>query len=125
MIKSCSASHQTQSEGKLFYADGGETKLTLLIAVDICRNSEITGQLMQNVTVSVDLSNVEQVPIHAMKSTQRKVKPKYSDDKATTQQGKCKYCGQTHKACQCPAYGNTCDLCGMKNHPSSGCLQNH
>ena len=82
--------------------------MTLLIAVDICRNNEITGPLMQNVTVSVDTSNVEQVPIHAMKSKHIKVKPKYSDDKATTQQGKCKYCGQTHKARHCPAYGKTC-----------------
>ena len=66
---------------KLFYADGGETKLTLLMGVDICRNSEITGQLMQNVTVCVEPSNVEQVPVHTMKSKQRKDKPKYSDDK--------------------------------------------
>ena len=64
---------------KLFYADGGETKLTLLIGVDICRNSEIAGQLMQN--VSGDTSKVVQVPVHTMKSKQRKDKPKYSDDK--------------------------------------------
>ena len=86
---------------KLLYADGGETKLTLLIAVDICRNSEITGQLMQTVTVGVDPSNVQQ-RIHAMKSKQGKVKSKYNDDKATTQQGKCKFCGQTHKPRHCP-----------------------
>ena len=36
---------------KLFYADGGETKLTLHTAVDICKNSEMTVQLMQNVSV--------------------------------------------------------------------------
>ena len=64
---------------KLCYADGGETQLTLLIGVDICRNSEITGQLMQN--VSVDTSNVEQVPVHATKNKQRKDKPKYSGHK--------------------------------------------
>ena len=36
---------------KLFYADGGETKLTLHTAVDICNNSEMNVQLMQNVSV--------------------------------------------------------------------------
>ena len=106
---------------KLFYADGRETKLTLLIAVDICRNSEITGQLMQNVTVGVDPSNVEQ-RIHAMKSKQGKVKSKYNDDKSTTQQGKCKCCGQTHKPRHCPAYRKICHPCGMKKK-SSVCLQ--
>ena len=69
---------------KLFYPDSGETKCTLLIAVDICRNSEITGQLMQH--VSVDTSNVEEVPVHAMTGKQGKAKHRYSDDKATTNQ---------------------------------------
>ena len=73
---------------KLFYADGGETKLTLLIAVDICRNSDINGQLMQNATVNVDTSNVEQVAIHAITSKQRNVKLKYCDDKVNTHQRK-------------------------------------
>ena len=50
---------------KLVYADGSETKLTLLIGLDICRNSETTRQLLQN--VSVDTSNVVQVPVHALK----------------------------------------------------------
>ena len=110
---------------KLFYADGGETKLTLHTAVDICKTSEMTVQLMHN--VSVDPSRGLQVPVHAMKfSKQGKAKPKakYSGDKATTKQGKCKYCGQTHKARQCPAYGRIRNLCGRKNHFSSVCLQN-
>ena len=108
---------------KLFYADGGEKKLTLHTAVDICKNSEMTVQLMQN--VSVDPSRGVQVPVHVMKSSkQGKPKAKYSGDKATTKQGKCKYCGQTHKARQCPAYGRFCNLCGRKNHFSSVCLQN-
>ena len=107
---------------KLVYADGGETKLMLLISVDISRNSEITGQLMQNITVGVDPSNVEQ-RIHAMNSKQGKVKSKYSDDEATTQQGKCTLCEQTHTPLHCPAYGKICHLCGMTNNFSSVCLQ--
>ena len=71
---------------------------------------------MQNVTVSVDPSNVEQVPIHAMKSKQGMAKPKYSGDKTSTKQWKCKFCGHTHKPRQCPAYGKICHLCGRKNH---------
>ena len=57
---------------KLFYADGGETKLTLHTAVDICKNSEMTV-LMQN--VSVDPSRGVQVPVHAMKPS-KQGKPK-------------------------------------------------
>ena len=56
-------------------------------------------------------------------SKQGKPKPKYSGDKATTKQGKCQYCGQTHKARQCPAYGRICNLCGRKNHFAFVCLQ--
>ena len=69
---------------KLFYADGGEAKLTLPIAVDICKNSEMTVHLMQNVSVDASVH----VPVHAMKSSvkssKQKVKPKYSGDRATT-----------------------------------------
>ena len=50
---------------KLFYADGGEAKLTLPIAVDICKNSEMTVHLMQNVSVDASVH----VPVHAMKSS--------------------------------------------------------
>ena len=92
---------------KLFYADGGEAKLTLPIAVDICKNSEMTVHLMQNVSVDASVH----VPVHAMKSSvkssKQKVKPKYSGDRTTTKQGqgKCNYCGQSHKARSCPAWG--------------------
>ena len=51
----------------------------------------MTVQLMQN--VSVDPSKGVQVPVHAMKSSKQgnaKPKAKYSGDKATTKQGKCK-----------------------------------
>ena len=63
---------------KLFYADDGEAKLTLPIAVDICKNSEMTVYLMQNVSVDASVH----VPVQAMKSSvkssKQKVKPKYS-----------------------------------------------
>ena len=111
---------------KLFYADGGEAKLTLPIAVDICKNSEMTVHLMQNVSVDASVH----VPVHAMKSSvkssKQKVKPKYSGDRATTKQGqgKCKYCGQSHKARSCPAWGRNCNICGRKNHFACVCTQN-
>ena len=111
---------------KLFYADGGEAKLTLPIAVDICKNSEMTVHLMQNVSVDASVH----VPVHAMKSSvkssKQKVKPKYSGDRATTKQGqgKYKYCGQSHKARSCPAWGRICNICGRKNHFACVCTQN-
>ena len=110
---------------KLFYADGGEAKLTLPIAVDICKNSEMTVHLMQNVSVDASVH----VPVHAMKSSvkssKQKVKPKYSGDRATTKQGqgKCKYRGQSHKARSCPSWGRICNLCGRKNHFACVCVQ--
>ena len=55
---------------KLFYADGGELKLTLAVAVDICRNSEITGQLMENVSGDAKIDK-----LHAMKMP-KNAKPK-------------------------------------------------
>ena len=64
---------------KLVYADGSETKLTLLIGLDICRNSETTRQLLQN--VSVDTSNVVLVPVHALTRKQGNAKPNNSEDK--------------------------------------------
>ena len=91
------------------------------IATEICRNSEITGQLMQNVSAD---NKLDRMPVHAMKNKPVKAKPRYSGDMATNKQWKCKYCGQAHKVRQCPAYGKTCHVCGKKNHFSSCCLQN-
>ena len=86
----------------------------------------MTVHLMQNVSVDASVH----VPVHAMKSSvkssKQKVKPKYSGDRATTKQGqgKCKYCGQCHKARSCPAWGRICNICGRKNHVACVCTQN-
>ena len=108
---------------KLFYADGGELNLTLAVEVDICRNSEIKGQLMENVSGDAKIDK-----LHVMKMPKNAKPKKKSNDGAQTDgsanQWKCKYCGQQHKPRQCPAYGNNCNKCGKPNHFASCCLAN-
>ena len=36
----------------------------------------------------------------------------------------CDYCGCSHDKGNCPAYGKTCNRCGMKNHFAKKCKQN-
>ena len=37
----------------------------------------------------------------------------------------CDYCAHSHDKSNCPAYGKTCNKCGMKNHFAKKCMQNN
>ena len=88
--------------------------LTQKTAVDLCRSSEVTGQLLKGV------SGNEGISVHAVKGhrsthinnrSNGDSKPKH----VHRYQAKCcKYCGNTHEPRNCPACGRDCNKCEKK-----------
>ncbi|XP_022807574.1 uncharacterized protein LOC111344597 [Stylophora pistillata] len=76
-----------------------ETTLTLQKAIDICRTNEMAASQRHKMerTDNVHLVHGNRNP----RRNPRKVK-------------NCKYCGDSHEAGNCPAFGKTCSKCNKK-----------
>ena len=96
-----------------------QAALTLNTAVDLCRSSEVTGQLMMGMSATNDPIQ----PVHAVKQKgHRSTHTNRSDKHVHKNNHKCcKYCGNSHEPRKCQAYGRFCNKCGMKNHYANCC----
>ena len=95
--------------------------LTLNTAVDLCRSSEVTGQLLMGMSATN-----ESRPVHAMKHKgqgRRSTHTNPYSDKQVPKYNKkcCKYCATTHEPRKCPAWNRDCNRCGLKNHYAKCC----
>ena len=111
-----------------------EKNLELKKCIDICRSVEITDK-------RADVFGTTEAVVHGLrgsryKSTRPKSgkgkpqskegmssktsRPKHEHDKKHS--GRCKYCGDSHKKGQCPAYGHRCTYCSKEHHFESVCL---
>jgi len=90
----------------LEYLQSGSPKL--YACVDFVRQLEMIGNFSQMASTSElpQVSNVAHV------------------DKNQSAKSKCKFCGYSHPAGKCPAYGKTCSKCGKNNHFQSVCRSN-
>ena len=96
-----------------------QAALTLNTAVDLCRSSEVTGQLLMGMSATNDPIQ----PVHAVKQKgHRSTHTNCSDKHVHKNNHKCcKYCGKSHEARKCQAFGRFCNKCGMKNHYANCC----
>ena len=96
-----------------------ERKLTLMKALDICRSSETTSKQLRNMTDFTDESadhEIEAIRQQSYRNRRREpLKPR--------EKRRCKFCGETHEFDKnsCPAYGKSCNNCGIRNHFSKVC----
>ena len=91
-----------------------DNKLTLEKALDIVRAAESTEVQMKEMNL--------QAGLHAVRQTQNEdesneAAPKL--DNVATKDGK--YSGRNHEKRKCPAFGQTCRKCGIKNHFAAKC----
>ena len=96
-----------------------QAALTLNNAVDLCRNSEVTGQLL----VGMSATNNPIQPVHGVKQKGHRLTHTNRSDKHVHKNNPkcCKYCGKSHEPHKCKAYGRLCNKCGMKNHYANCC----
>lgn len=87
--------------------------LTLTKAVDICKASEQTSQQLKLITSGAEES-VGAVKTEPPQNTRRPRDP-------PIQRSECRFCGYQHGNRQCPARGQTCHKCGLKNHFQTRC----
>jgi hypothetical protein len=80
--------------------------------------SEVAKQQMK-VLQGDDREPANVSEIRSRKNRRKPAKEKYQPDKQ--QQRKCGRCGKTHAWKKCPAWGQTCSKCGVKNHYSGQC----
>ena len=95
--------------------------LTLNTAVDLCRSSEVTGQLLMGMSATNEI-----LPVHAVKQKgqgRRSTHTNTYSDKQVPKYNKkcCKYCATTHEPRKCPAWNRDCNRCGLKNHYAKCC----
>ena len=91
-----------------------DNKLTLEKALDIVRAAESTTAQMKEMNLEAE--------IHAVRQTQQHDRSKEDvpkSDKVVIKD--CKYCGRDHEKRKCPAFGQTCRKCGVKNHFAVKC----
>ena len=98
-----------------------QAALTLNTAVDLCRSSEVTGQLLMGMSATKDPIQ----PVHAVKQKgqgQRSTHTNRADKHVHKNNPKCcKYCGKSHEPRKCQAYGRFCNKCGTKSHYANCC----
>ena len=82
-----------------------ESTLTLQKAIDICRTNEMAAsqRLKMEQTDTVHL-------VHGNETRTRHADPRKNPHKIKN----CKYCGDSHAAGNCPAFGKTCTKCNKK-----------
>ena len=88
------------------------SKLTLKVAIDVCRSYETTGMQLKVMSQEVNAHKVDKVKSGEELSLKR-VGGEVGR-KVTT----CKFCGKSHvmNKFMCPAWGKTFNSCGRKNH---------
>ena len=91
-----------------------DNKLTLEKALDIVRAAESTTAQMKEMNLEAGIHAVRQTQQH---DGSKEDVPK--SDKVVIKD--CKYCGRDHEKRQCPAFGQTCRKCGVKNHFAVKC----
>lgn len=106
-----------------------EPDLSLRVAVEICKSSELSKlhsrAMCSSSAVPAQVDAVDRV------KKKRSFDPKAKTNsifqpKQTRQPPKhrtCSRCGSRHQPRQCPAYGKTCNNCGMENHFATVCRQ--
>lgn len=91
---------------------GHREQLTLQKAVDICHTNEMAANQRHKME---QLDNVHY-------THEQKKHDAHEDSRKTSNSAKkCNYCGDTHRAGNCPAYGQTCTKCKKKNHLAKAC----
>ena len=91
-----------------------DNKLTLEKALDIVRAAESTEVQMKEMNL--------QAGLHAVRQTQNEDESNEAGPKSDKVAIKdCKYCGRNHEKRKCPAFGQTCRKCGIKNHFAAKC----
>ena len=89
-----------------------ESTLTLEKAIDICRTNEMAAsqrhKMEQSGTIHFTREEKKRGTRENPRRHPRPTRP-------------CKYCGDTHAAGNCPAYGKTCSRCHKKNHLAKVC----
>ena len=91
-----------------------DNKLTLEKALDIVRAAESTEVQMKEMNL--------QAGLHAVRQTQNEDESNEAAPKSDKVAIKdCKYCGRNHEKRKCPAFGQTCRKCGIKNHFAAKC----
>ena len=86
-------------------------KLTLTVAVDICKANEVASKQLRVMT-SAGGEDVNAV-----------VSKPYDQSYRSKSKRKCKFCGREHemKKEACPAFGKICRKCFKKNHFANVC----
>ncbi len=103
-----------------------EPKLTLNGAVDICRAGEATSQQLKAMTQEdVHVVSKKTTPKSNNRWRERKPPGRNATGSAkhdSRQVQDCSFCGLSHAKNKCPAYGQTCNHCGKKNHFALKCI---
>ena len=93
-----------------------EPYLTLQKATDVCRSSEQADMQIQQMEPA---ETAHYARARGRQQHQQHTKRKGKDAQAAST--KCDYCGKTHDARKCPAYGTTCRKCQKRNHYAEVC----
>jgi len=89
-----------------------ESTLTLQKAIDICRTNEMAASQRHKMEQSGTIHFAREEKKRGLcKNPRRSSRPTRL----------CKYCGDTHAAGNCHAYGKTCAKCNKKNHLAKVC----
>ena len=95
------------------------TKVIVGKALDICRSSETTSKQLRNMTVFTDESAEHEIKV----IRQQRYGNRRRESFKPREKRRCKFCGETHEFDKnsCPAYGKSCNNCGIRNHFSKVC----
>ena len=89
-----------------------ESALTIQKAIDICRTNEMAASQRHKMGRSGTIHFArEEKKTWSTQNPRKSVRPTRP----------CKYCGDTHAARNCPAYGKTCTKCNKKNPLAKVC----
>ena len=89
-----------------------ESTLTLEKAIDICRTNKMAASQRHK---------MEQSGTTHFACEEKKRGPRKNPRRSSRLTRPCKYCGNTHAAGNCHAYGKTCAKCNKKNHLAKVC----
>ena len=95
-----------------------DSQLTLQTCIEKCRSAEATSEQMKAMEDG-------QAQANAVKDRRKRGDKTDRNEKEENRDRKCKFCGRTHpmKKEKCPAWGETCNECGKKNHFQKMCRQ--
>ena len=104
-----------------------EPKLDLQKAINMCKSSEISKSQLKDMSNEQETVNFSRLNSKGkfQKSTPARPHGANPKEKKETETIACKYCGGKHKKDKqlCPAYGEICTNCQLKNHFHRVCKQ--